>query len=85
MTDDDTTRQAVADAMIIGAAINFADVCRNALRHEARQFTCPEADAIATLLDAVGHDGDQFLRAHAEGDQEIEGDQHVHLKEGAST
>ncbi len=62
---------------IIGAAINLADICGEALAVEGGTFTCGEADAIAALLTAVGHDDEaaRFLASHKEGDEE--GDRHL--------
>lgn len=63
----------------LAAAINMLDVCNTgALGDVAEQFTCDEADSIAALMDAFGHDGERFLREHAYGDTD-EGDRHRHL------
>lgn len=59
---------------IITAAHQVVESCGYVFMDEATGFSCDEADAIAALINACGGDADDFLAAHATGDDE--GDYH---------
>ena len=77
------------DVQVIGAgdsapdllARRMVDECFDALRDNAGNFTCAEADVMAAWLDSVrpGY-GDAFIECHAHSDDE--GDSHYRWMEG---
>ena len=46
------------------------------LGDNAERFTCTEAEAIYEIYRTAGLEPDWFMRAHAHGDSELEGDLH---------
>lgn len=83
--DDEATRLVELAAPVIAAAEHLMDMDLDMWAMNATAFTCTESEAIAALLDAVHGEqtSDDFLAAHASGDDE--GDDHWELNPDSQT